>query len=306
MENTWYAIVNPAAGGSTGDKKWKKIEADLKSLGISYQPHITTATLHASRIVIEAVEKGYRKLLIVGGDGTLNEVVNGLFAQQTVSTTDVTLALISIGTGNDWIKTMGIPKDTKAAAKLLKDGTNTRIIDAGLAHYHLHGHKHSRHFINVAGMAFDAEVTRHANAHKSALGPLQYWMSLVKTLFTFNPVPIKVDVDGKVYEDLSFCVNVGNCQFAGGGMMIVPGALPDDGLFTITHIKNASRWTVIKNVSALGDGTFIKLDVVDQYTGKNVKITSPVPVWLEVEGEVLGEAPFEFQILPGVVKVLVP
>ncbi len=305
MENTWYAIVNPAAGGSTGDKKWKKIEADLKELGIAFQPHLTTAVLHASHIVKEAVEKGYRKLLIVGGDGTLNEVVNGLFAQNVVPTHEVTIALISIGTGNDWIKTMGIPADTKQAARLLKNGTKTRIIDAGLAYYHMHGHKHSRHFINVAGMAFDAEVTRHANANKSSLGPMQYWLSLAKTLFTFSPVPVKVEVDGKVYEDLTFCLNVGNCQFAGGGMMIVPGALPDDGLFTITHIKNASRWTVIKNVAALGDGTFIKLEEVDQYTGKTVKVTSPVPVWLEVEGEVLGEAPFEFQILPGAVKVLV-
>ena len=95
-------------------------------------------------------------------------------------------------------------------------------------------------------------------------------------------------------------------MYAGGGMMIVPNAKPDDGLFTITHIKNVSRWTVIANVAALGDGTFTKLDNVEQYTGKNVKVSSPVPVWLEVEGEVLGEAPFEFQVVPASVKVLVP
>lgn len=306
MEQTWYAIVNPAAGGSRGDKRWKAIEADLKLLGIPYKAHVTTATLHASHIAKEAVEEGYRKLLIIGGDGTLNEVVNGLFAQHSVPTNEVTIALISIGTGNDWIKTIGIPSDTKAAAQLVKNGTQTRIIDAGLAYYHLHGHRHSRHFVNVAGMAFDAEVTRHANAHKNALGPMQYWLSLASTLFSFSPVPITVDVDGKIYEDLTFCLNVGNCQFAGGGMMIVPGAKPDDGLFTITHIKNASRWTVIKNVSALGDGTFIKLKEVEQYTGKNVKVTSKQPVWLEVEGEVLGEAPFEFQLIPSAIKVLVP
>ncbi len=277
----------------------------MKSLGIPYQPHLTSASLHASRIAKEAVEQGYRKLLIIGGDGTLNEVVNGLFAQSTVPTADVTIALISIGTGNDWIKTIGLPKDPKAALQLVKNGTKTLTIDAGLAHYHLHGHRQSRHFVNVAGMAFDAEVTRNANANKNATGPMQYWLSLVKTLFTYSPVPMTVNVDGKVYEDLTFCLNVGNCQFAGGGMMIVPGAKPDDGLFTITHIKNASKWLVIRNVAALGDGTFTKLDVVEQYTGTNVKVTSPVPVWLEVEGEVLGEAPFEFQIIPAAVKVLV-
>lgn len=306
MEQTWYAIVNPAAGGSRGNKRWKLIEADLKSMGIAYEPHFTDASLHASHIATSAIEKGYRRLLIVGGDGTLNEVVNGLFAQKNVPTTDVTIALVSIGTGNDWIKTMGIPKEPKEAIKLLKNPTNTRIIDAGLAYYHLHGHRHSRHFINVAGMAFDAEVTRDANSNKTAIGPLQYWMSLVKVIFTYNAVPIKVEVDGKVYDDKTFCLNVGNCMYAGGGMMIVPGAKPDDGLFTVTHIKNVSRWTVIRNVAALGDGTFIKLDNVEQYTGKNVKVSSPVPVWLEVEGEVLGEAPFEFQVIPASVKVLVP
>ncbi len=306
MEQTWYAIVNPAAGGSRGNKRWSKIEADLKSMGIAYEAHITNASLHASHLAKEGVEKGFRHILIVGGDGTLNEVVNGLFAQQAVPSTEVTIALVSIGTGNDWIKTMGIPKEPKEAVKLLKNPTNTRTIDAGLATYHKHGHKHSRHFINVAGMAFDAEVTRDANNGKSALGPVQYWMSLVKVIFTYNAVPIKVEVDGAVYDGPTFCLNVGNCMYAGGGMMIVPGAKPDDGLFTITHIKNVSRWTVIGNVAALGDGTFTKLDNVEQYTGKNVKVTSPVPVWLEVEGEVLGEAPFEFNIVPASVKVLVP
>lgn len=306
MEQIWYAIVNPAAGGSRGNKRWNKIEADLKSLGIAYEAQLTNASLHASHIAKEAIEKGYRKLLIVGGDGTLNEVVNGLFAQQAVPSTEVTIALVSIGTGNDWIKTMGIPKEPSEAIKLLKNPNNTRTIDAGLAYYHMHGHKHSRHFINVAGMAFDAEVTRDANNSKSALGPVQYWMSLAKVIFTYNAVPIKVEVDGTAYEDKTFCLNVGNCMFAGGGMMIVPNAKPDDGLFTVTHIKNVSRWTVIRNVAALGDGTFTKLDNVEQYTGKNVKVTSPEPVWLEVEGEVLGEAPFEFQVLPASVKVLVP
>lgn len=306
MEQTWYAIVNPAAGGSRGNKRWKSIEAELKSLGIAYQPHLTTASLHASHIAKEAIEKGYRKLLIVGGDGTLNEVVNGIFTQQSVPTQEITIALVSIGTGNDWIKTMGIPKDASAAVKMLKTSRKTRTIDAGLAYYHVHGHRHSRHFVNVAGMAFDAEVTRNANANKSASGPMQYWLSLAKTLFTYTPVPITVQVDDKTYDNVTFCLNVGNCRFAGGGMMIVPGALPDDGLFTITHIKNLSRWEVIKNIGALGDGTFITHPKVSQYLGTNVKVTSPQPVWVEVEGEVLGEAPFEFQIIPSAIKVLVP
>ena len=305
MENTWYVIVNPAADSEKGLKHWQRIQALLYELDVPFVSQLTDKKGHAITITREAVKDGYRKIFAVGGDGTINEVVNGILTQDYAPSTDVLVTLASIGTGNDWIKTMEIPARYLDATRLLKEGTKTRIIDAGLVKYHEGTEQKQRYFVNVAGMAYDAYVTKDANENALFKGKLQYIISVLKGLTSYKTTKVKATIDGKVYEDKMFCLNVGICRFAGGGMMIVPQAVPDDGQFHVTLIKDLGKLEVVRNIVSLFKGTFIAHPQVDHFPARAIQVESDSPIYVEVEGEVLGHSPFEYQILPANIKVLV-
>lgn len=306
MQKGWFIIVNPTAGGNRSEKIWARTRNFLDTLNEPYTFELTTKSMHAANIAKAAVLQGFRKLFIIGGDGTLNEVINGVFSQTEVPTSEVLVGIASVGTGNDFIKTLGIPKNSQKAIALMGNG-KPRLIDAGIAYYHEGGHRKSRYFVNVAGMAFDAEVTRYANRNKTSIGKIQYTWSLVHSLFYYQSTKIKLQTDDKApIEETGFCLNVGNCRFAGGGMMIVPQAIPDDGLFHVTFVKDITKLEVIQNILKLFKGTFLNHPKIYTTTAKNVLVDSQPPIYLEVEGETLGHSPFEFNIIPGSIQILVP
>lgn len=305
MENTWYVIVNPAADSDKGLKHWQEIEALLYKMEVPFVSQLTDKKGHAIEITREAIKEGYRKIFAVGGDGTINEVVNGILTQDICPSTDVLVTLASMGTGNDWIKTMGIPDKFLEATRLLKEGTKIQTIDAGLVKYHEGTAQKQRYFVNVAGMAYDAYVTKDANENALFKGKLQYIISVLKGLTSYKSTHVTATIDGKVYEDTMFCLNVGICRFAGGGMMIVPQAVPDDGQFHVTLIKDLSKLQVVFNIVHLFKGTFIQHPKVEHFPAKAIHVESDKPIYVEVEGEVLGHTPFDYEILPGAIKVLV-
>ena len=306
MQKGWFVIINPAAGARKSERAWEDTRNFLESIGEPFAFEITNQVMHACDIARAAVLQGYRKLFIVGGDGTLNEVVNGVFSQAEVPTADITIGIASVGTGNDFIKTLGIPKNAKKAIELLKTG-RPRLLDAGLAFYQEGNERRQRYFINVAGMAFDAAVTKHANENKKGNGgAFQYLVSMVKTLSRYKSTHVRLQLDERVEEDTCFCLNVGNCRYAGGGMMIVPEAVPDDGLFHVTFVKDITKMEVIQNIGNLFKGTFLDNPKILTSTARHVKVESEPLIYLEVEGETLGHSPFEFQIIPAGIQVLVP
>lgn len=288
-----------------GLKHWQAIEKMLYELDVPFTSRLTDQKGHAISITQEAIADGYRKILAVGGDGTINEVVNGILGQNQVPSKDIVVCMASIGTGNDWIKTMGIPAKYLDAARLLKTGTQLKTIDAGSVTYFEGTEQKQRYFVNVAGMAYDAFVTKDANENALFKGKLQYIISVVKGLYSYKSTRVKVEADDRMVQDTTFCLNVGICKFAGGGMMIVPEAVPDDGKFHVTMIKDLSRFEVIKNLPGLFTGKFISHPGVDSFPTTSLKVSSDSPIYVEVEGEVLGHTPFEYQIIPQSITVLV-
>lgn len=305
MKNTWFVIVNPAADSEKGMKHWLEIEQLLYELEVDFTSQITDKKGHAIEIAQHAIKSGYRKLFAVGGDGTINEVVNGIMTQTTVPTANILVGMASMGTGNDWIKTIGLSDNFKVAAKLMKTGSKTRTIDCGKVSYFEGITQHERYFVNIAGMGYDAFVTKDANENSLFKGKFQYIISVVKGLFKYDSTTVKVQLDDRIVEDRMFTLNVGNCKFAGGGMMIVPLAEPDDGVFHVTLIKDMSRMEVVKNLPGLFKGTFISHPQVECVPSRSVKVESDSPIYVEVEGEVLGHSPFEYTLYPGSIQVLV-
>lgn len=302
----WLVLVNPNAGTQKGKKDWKKICQLLKEFGFDYHCVFTERKLHAIELVPEYIEKGYRKIIVVGGDGTMNEVVNGIFAQKTVLPMNITLGMISIGTGNDWVRTYNVPLDYKKALEIIKKGT-TLEQDVGIVEYTTNGGTQTRYFANMAGFGFDGLVAKKTNAdkEKGSSNPFLYLVNLASSLFSYDSTNVRINVDGREIKAKVFSMSVGIGQYNGGGMIQAPDALPNDGLLDLTIIKHMTKLSIIYNVRRLYDGSIRKVKQVEMLTGKSIRIESDIPIPLEVDGESLGTSPFQFNIIPKSLKVII-
>jgi len=306
MPAEWMVLINPMAGDHKGRDNWAKISLLLDHYRIAYQHHFTESPRHSIKLIQDFLGQGFRKFIMAGGDGLLNEAVNAIFTQTVVDPKLVTLAVIPVGTGNDWARTFNIPLDYEAAVKVIRNGKALRH-DIGRVFYHIKEEEKSWYFINVCGMGFDAEVNRKVTAdrEKGPLGPMKYQYHIFTTLMGYTPTRMTLVIDGKEIQHEVFSMALGIAQYNGGGMKQLPGAVPDDGVFDLSVIKKITRLKVMRSVSKLYDGSFIEMPEVSTYTGKSIQIKSQPKCWIEADGETLGESPFRFEIIPRALKVII-
>ena len=304
-KSNWIAIVNRAAGGGKTEKDWPVIRQLLEKHNIPFEPYLTNRRLHASIIARNKINEGYSRIIVVGGDGTMNEVINGVFAQSRIKTTEVMLGMISVGTGNDWARMFNIPHDYEVAVLTIKK-QRTFIQDAGLVHYERNGKEWKRYFINIAGMGFGARVVERSNRMKDRgrSGPLLYFYNILFSLLKYRAQKAEIDIDGMRIDRAVFSLNVGICKYNGGGMIQVPHAIADDGLYSITLIKKMGKLKVLANIKRLYNGSITSHPKVETFMGKSVQIASPTLLKLETDGESLGHGPLRFQIIPRSVRVI--
>lgn len=309
--NKWLVIVNPTASIRKCEKDWPEIKQILIDEGIDFDFHITEYPGHAIELVRDKItEKGYKKIISVGGDGTNNEVINGIFSQQRFPTTEIMMGVIPVGTGNDWRRTFDFPIDYQKSVKIIKAGT-TFLHDIGKVTYYNDGDPKVRYFLNAAGTGLDEMVCGKTNQLKSKGkgGSVRYMISTANCLLHYKCVHIKLEVDDQlVFDDEILSLSLGNGRFNGGGMMMMPKSIPDDGIFDITVIKKVGLLKFAANINNIYDGTFIdKLKEVSTYRGKKVRITS-IPahrLLLETEGETLTNSPFDFEMIPQAIQMVV-
>jgi YegS/Rv2252/BmrU family lipid kinase len=304
-QNEWLVIINPNAGNGKGEKDWDKISALLKTEGIPYSVKFTERKGHAIQLSEEAISAGFRKIITIGGDGTLNEVVNGVFLNNICPTTDITLALIPVGTGNDWGRMFGIPLNYEIAVKIIHD--DKRLVhDVGLISYYNGGEKKNRYFINIAGLGFESVVVKKTNFQKDNGhgGKLIYFYNLLSSLLSYKNTRAEINIDGEISHAEVFSLNVGNGRYCGGGMRQTPRALPDDGLLDVTVINGMGKFEIIRNLKILYDGTILHHPKIDGYKCKNIKVSSESLMYAEADGESLGQTPAEFSIIPGGINIV--
>lgn len=297
-------IVNPRSGNGKGRTNSEIVSAMLLKKGIDAAVFFSEYAGHTPVIVREGIEKGYRKIISMGGDGTLNEVVNGIFNQQTVSTDEITLAVIPLGTGNDWCKTYGIKPNYIDAVNTIAAGKTIQH-DIGIAE---HANNIKRYFINIAGIAYDGFVTKKTNAlkEKGGGGKLFYLLSILYYLFQYKNTRISYKIDGKEFSaEEIFTFSVCICRYNGDGMMQSPTALPDDGLFNVTIIKNITKLKSILSLPKMKNGTFVNMKEVETFTGKTIEVNSVPETLLETDGESVGETPVKFRIIPNALNVII-
>jgi YegS/Rv2252/BmrU family lipid kinase len=306
MDHEWFVIVNPNAGRRMGEKDWKKISRILVDHDILFSSVFTEHRNHAIKLAKKYIEKGFKHIIVVGGDGTFNEVVNGVFLQQKYPPTDITLGLIPVGTGNDWGRMFNIPSKYEEAIHVIVEG-NTFIQDVARVTYYNSDSHRSRYFVNVSGMGYDAIVAEKTNRQKDEGkgGPLSYLLNIFTSLFSYKHQDYEITVDGKPVKGEVFSMNVGICKYNGGGMIQLPFAVPDDGLLDLTVINNIGKFKVIRSVRKLYDGSLVNMPQVNTYQGKTITVKSSTPLYLEADGESLGHSPFLFEIVPLSLKVII-
>ncbi|MCB9299582.1 MAG: diacylglycerol kinase family lipid kinase [Lewinellaceae bacterium] len=308
MKN-WYAIANPISGRGVIRREWASLQQRISRQLPVEEFVLTEYPGHAMELAQRAVEKGYRKLLAIGGDGTNHEVANGILRQQTVASTEVTHALLPIGTGNDWIRTHGIPRDIDKALAVIQAG-NTRLQDVGLARYYRDGQPQERYFINVAGMAYDGYIGKRAGESRFAQGSkLMYLFLVFKCLFEYELQPAIVYVDSRKIEGRFYTINLGIGRYSGGGMQLVPHARPDDGQFAVTLGGTISKLGVLLNTYRFYNGSIGRHPKVETFQARQARIIAPtgaLPTLLEADGEFLGETPVEFVLLEQALRFAAP
>jgi len=282
----------------------------LEQANIPFDFGISTYAQHSSHLANVAILHGHRHIAAVGGDGTINEVINGIFAQQKVPTNSITFAVLPIGTGNDWIKTHKIPTNLKKAIQLLVQGKTVQH-DIGKVTYHNIDtlEKEQRFFINVAGLAYDAFVTRATKIHpKYGNSKLYYLYLIVRCITQFKATPATVFFDGQEISFPFFNITIGQCKYNGGGTIVVPHADPTDGLFAVSLFKNVKPWEVIFRAPQFYTGSIVTHKEAVTAQTKHLKITTPTetPTYVEVDGEWLGQSPIEFTMLSASIQVIVP
>jgi diacylglycerol kinase (ATP) len=307
MADKWFVIVNPNAGRKKGKQDWPKITKMLAQSGIEYFSYFTEHRGHAIELTKRYIHHGFRNIIVVGGDGTLNEVVNGIFFQSHVHPSEITLAMIPVGTGNDWCRMFHVPSEYEKAVQLIRQNKQF-VQDTGVLEYTgKGGNMEKRFFVNIAGMGFDAMVAEKTNEDKDKGkgSPLSYFINIFTSLFSFKIARTKITLDGREIKTEVFSMTAAIGQYNGGGMRQAPRSCPDDGLFDLTIIRKIGKFKVIRNVIKLLDGSFTRLPEVSEFRSASIHIDSHPELYVETDGESLGKSPFRFSILPRSLHVIV-
>jgi YegS/Rv2252/BmrU family lipid kinase len=248
-------------------------------------------------------------VVAVGGDGTLNEVVNGFFRNGAPLPTSSKLAMVPLGSGGDFRRTLRIPIDPKQAVDVLRSGL-VRRLDAGCVTYQTaDGGTAIRHFINIADAGLGGEVVHRVNRGSKRLGSQTYAVGGALSIMTFSNKPMTVVIDGQTHElAKAQQVVIANCQYFGGGMQIAPSASPTDGVFDVILIKDAGRLETIRGMNDFRSGKHLDNGnpKIELRYGKRISVTSPAKVRIDVDGEDPGFLPALFEIQPGAIEFITP
>lgn len=303
-EQKAFVIVNPIAANGRVAAQWPSIREHLLTLGLAFDFRLTERPLHATQIAREAVQAGYSPIVAYGGDGTLMEVVNGLLGEPGQPST-AALGIIPGGTGSDFVRTLGITHDSRQACVKLVGGTE-RLVDVGLAVFRgFDGGERRVYFANVAGLGFDGEVVERVQRSSKALGgTLTYLMNLFLTLVSYQNKHVSLRFDGQAQDRWVNSVLVCNGRYFGGAMYIAPPADVQDGSFELVILGDFSKPELVINVPRVYKGTHLTHPKVQIHKAREVHVQAKERMLVQADGELLGQAPASFRIVPRVLRVI--
>ena len=302
-------IANPAAAGGRVGGAWDRICSGLKeSYGTGFDVEMTRRRGHATELARQALRAGYEMVVALGGDGTINEVMNGFFEGRSPLNPDAVLGLLPIGTGNDLAMGLGIPRDLNLAAQTLSRG-RTRRLDVGKASVTRPADgSEVRYFLNVADFGAGGAVADRVNRTTKVLGAQAAFLwGVLATMVLYKNPTVAFSVDGdEESEAVLNDVIVANGSYFGGGLKPAPHAQMDDGLFDIVTLGDIGFMESVWNLPRLRRGTHLTHPKVKLSRGKTVLARSRNEVLVEADGELIGSLPASFEVIPQAIRVRCP
>ena len=291
-------IVNPRSQGGATGKAWPHI-ADRIRRDVAFEEARTEGPGDATRLAREALKGGADRVVALGGDGTINEVMNGFFADGAPISPAAALGILPFGTGGDFRKTVHIPADLDAAVGILARDRR-RTVDVGRLE-HAAG---SRMFMNIASFGMSGVVDRYVNSSKKRFGKLSYTVASMKGMFNYDNQRVRLTFDGAAADAVEMTINtvaVANGQFFGGGMRIAPEAEVDDGFFDVVAIGDVGMADFILRSRRIFKGTHLTMKDVSHRRARTVlaePVDSGATVESDLDGETPGRLPATFTIVP--------
>jgi YegS/Rv2252/BmrU family lipid kinase len=304
----WKVIISKLSGGGKAGQAWARVSQLLKERGVAFSEAFTEYQSHAIELTKEALRAGYRKILTLGGDGAIHEILNGVMTQTEVPSQEVTIAMIPVGSGNDWPRYHQIPLNDidKAVDVIVAD--KEMVQDVVKVETINNGNPYTRYMVNIGGLGFDAQVCHlfEASKKKGKSGDAQYYKCLMQGFLWYKCPNFTVKVDGEpFYEGPAFSVALGNGRYCGGGMMETPKAVIDDGLLDLTVVKKLWKGKFLFATKRLFNGTVLDMKEVLHTRAKNtIEIEATPASFMEVDGEPVGCSPAKCTLIPAAVKVV--
>lgn len=296
-------IINPAAGAHTTLKKWPQLSRILEKIGLAFDHQHTEGSGHAIEIAREAASDGYRCVIAVGGDGTVNEVANGILS--TGASAEVSFGVVSTGTGSDFARSAGIPRDYINACSCLTSPKRLTI-DAGIVEFLKNGKKTERYFVNAAGIGFDAAAVESTEKMPKYFGgTIPYLAGLLRTLVGYRNKSVVMEIDSKRESLRVLSVMVSNGNYLGGGMKVAPGAAMNDSLLDVVVIGDVGKLDLLKSLPMIYKGTHENHPKVTIRKASRVSIETNDRVLVHADGELLGEGPASFRLIPAALNIIV-
>ncbi|HTR52610.1 MAG TPA: diacylglycerol kinase family protein [Kofleriaceae bacterium] len=305
-------IVNPNSQGGKLGKRWPEL-AELIGRAFPFDAVMTKAPGDATRLAREALRAGTERVVAVGGDGTINEVVNGFFDDDAKPIApEASLGLVPYGTGGDFRRTMNIPIATVDAARLIASGVRRKIDIGRLDLTARDGTKTRRMFANIASFGVSGVVDRLVNESGKKLGRLSFAVATARATWSYRNQRVQLVFDGDPKSRVETTINtvaVANGRYFGGAMMVAPNAEVDDGLFDVVCLGDFHFGDLLKSGRRLYKGTHLSMDKVTTRRARVVEaegIDAAAVVELDVDGECLGQLPARFELVPGAVWMIAP
>jgi len=307
-------IANPkSAAGSTRDK-WSAIASDLRTHFGPYNVAFTKCQGDGTEIARRAAEAGRPLIIACGGDGTVNEIANGILQ----SGKDAELGIFPSGTGGDFRRTIGMPNEPREAARALRDG-ETKRIDVGKVTFVDHDNTPAeRYFLNVTSFGLAASIIERVKGTTSlswlpldnVRGRASFALSTLQEVIAIGATSVRVKIDDNeehTLQTVNFCV--ANARYFGGGMMIAPEAKLSDGFLDVINIGDINTAKIILNAYTLYRGTHLDLHEVKDTLAKRIEarpMNADQEVHIEIDGELAGKLPATYEVVPSALKIRVP
>ena len=301
MKGVWYIIYNPVSGGGKKDRRIETIKSLLLRYQLNYTFISTEYAHHEELLVKNAISKGYRKFICIGGDGTLHYMVNGIMQQDLVASNQIYIAVIPIGTGNDWVKNYNISTNPEKAIKTI---LNNKSVYQDIGSIKFLKTNKEVFFVNAAGIGFDAFVVKNISDYLK-WGSLAYIFAALSSLTKYKPIKFTLNTEKSSYNSHMFLISIGLCKYSGSGMQLTDYKNHQIGFFDITYISKIKVLQVLRHILKLYFGGIKDIKESQCFIEKTIHTENNNSSFIQADGELLGTGDVHISLIPKAIQFII-